>query len=96
MARLGKLDEAIESHEKATILLSKAMTLSDLAAVQQSLICQKEYHTRQVWLLQSKIAQTEKYRKRMSSTSGKIESVTCSDDSHQAQRLVMEQIEILR
>lgn len=75
------------------------MTLSDLTTVQQSLQCQKEYHTRQVWLLQSKIAQIEKYKKKMSSTSGKIGSVSCSVDSQQdiqQQRLKITQMEIMR
>ena len=48
------------------------MKLSDLNTVQQSLLCQKEFHIRQVWLLQSKIALLEKYRKKkMNSTSEK-------------------------
>lgn len=92
------MDEAIESHEKATTLLSSAMTLCDLSAVQQSLLCQKEYHTRQVWLLQSKIAQIEKYQKKMNNSSGKIGSVSCSVESQEDgnQRLKVTQIEIMR
>ncbi len=98
MTRQGKLDGAIECHEKASTLLSSAMTLSSLTTVQQSLLCQKEYHTRQVWLLQSKIAQLEKYQKKMNSTGGKIESVSCSVESQQDmhQGLKITQMEIMR
>ena len=74
------------------------MTLSDLTTVQQSLLCQKEYHIRQVWLLQSKIAQLEKYQKKMNSTGGKIESISCSLESQQDmhQGLKITQMEIMR
>lgn len=98
LTRQGKLDGAIECHEKASTLLSSAMTLSSLTTVQQSLLCQKEYHTRQVWLLQSKIAQLEKYQKKMNSTGGKIESVSCSVESQQDmhQGLKITQMEIMR
>ncbi|XP_057365611.1 nuclear receptor-binding factor 2-like [Daphnia carinata] len=98
LVRQGKLDDAIECHEKASTLLSSAMTLSDLTTVKQSLLCQKEYHIRQVWLLQSKIAQLEKYKKKMNSSGGKIGSVSCSVESQQEtqQQLKVTQMEILR
>jgi hypothetical protein len=74
------------------------MTLSDLTAVQQSLLCQKEYHIRQVWLLQSKIAQLEKYRKKMNNSGGKLGSDSCSVESQQEthRQLKITQMEIMR
>ena len=72
------------------------MTLSDLTTVQQSLLCQKEFHIRQVWLLQSKIALLEKYRKKkMSGTSDKDSSVSCLLVESQ-QKLKHTQMEIMR
>ena len=88
---------AIECHEKAATLISNAMPLSDLTTVQQSLLCQKEFHIRQVWLLQSKIALLEKYRKKkMSGTSDiKGSSVSCLLVENQ-QKLKHTQMEIMR
>jgi len=72
LVRQGLLDEAIECHEKAAEFLTSALSLIDLISVQQSLICQKDHHLRQVWLLQSKIAQLDKLRKKkMNSTDEK-------------------------
>jgi len=92
LTRQGNLDLAIECHEKAATLISQSMLLSDLSTVQQSLLCQREFHIRQVWLLQSKIALLEKYQKRkMNSTSGKE-----MGSQMDTQRLKITQMEIMR
>lgn len=106
LARQGKLDGAIESHEKASNLLNHALTLTDLSAVQQSLLCQKDYHIRQIWLLQSKIASLTKYlsNKNNKMNSGSEEqtkeggSTTSSLNSQQEtqQKLRITQMEIMR
>lgn len=99
--RQGKLDAAIEAHEKAANLIGTAMTLTDLNAVQQSLLCQKEYHIRQVWLLQSKIAALDKYLKRKMNSGGeehrKDSTISCMDSQQETQqKLKVTQMEIMR
>lgn len=99
LTRQGKLDGAIECHEKAATLLSNAVTLTNLKSVQQSLLCQKEYHIRQVWLLQSKIALLDKYlKKKMEQAKDKGSLTSSSLDSQQEtlQKLKMSQMEIMR
>jgi len=83
LVRQGLLDGAIECHEKAAAFLTTALSLTDLISVQQSLTCQKDHHLRQVWLLQSKIAQLDKLRKKkMNSTDEKRSIGTTSQETH--------------
>ena len=96
LTRQGCLDGAIECHEKAANYLSHAMTLSDLNFVQESLICQREHHIRQVWLLQSKIAQLEKYKKKKMNITDEKKSKSFNSLEDEDSQLKSSHIEILR
>jgi hypothetical protein len=58
------------------------MTACDLTSVQESLAWQRNYHLRQVWLLQTKISLLEKYKKKRMDAAA---SVGFSSASHSGQ-----------
>lgn len=80
LTRQGVFKGAIECHGKAADLIANVLHCCEGPTVRQSLVCQREHHFRQIWLLQSKITLLRQYRQqRMNSTKGNSCSVTDSE-----------------